>query len=62
MPGHPVPEIHAERVLEAVEGVERLFDSHDVVVLATDTRESRWLPTVIGTARNKVRLMLTARD
>lgn len=35
--------------------LEELIDSHDVIYLLMDSRESRWLPTVIGASKRKVR-------
>ncbi|KAI5954449.1 ATG7 [Candida jiufengensis] len=32
----------------------KLFDENDVVFLLMDSRESRWLPTVLGTAKDKI--------
>ena len=49
---------HAESeeklVRETVEKLESLISEHDVVFLLLDTRESRWLPTVIAAAKKKV--------
>ena len=57
MPGHPIlagaPEDAARK---DVAELERLIKSHDVVFLLMDSRESRWLPTVIGAAKGKVGL------
>ena len=39
---------------EDVAKLEELIDAHDVVFLLMDTRESRWLPTVIGASKRKV--------
>ena len=39
-----------------VEQLETLFDTHDAVFMLMDSRESRWLPTVQGAAKGKVRL------
>jgi hypothetical protein len=54
MPGHPLP---AEgpalaKVRESVARLEALINAHDVVYLLTDTRESRWLPTLLCAARS----------
>ena len=55
MPGHPVAKGEEERVLADVRTLEKLFDEHDVIYLLMDSRESRWLPTVLGAAKGKVR-------
>lgn len=54
MPGHPVSDADREEVLSDVRAVERLVDAHDVVFLLTDTRESRWLPTLMCAAKDKL--------
>lgn len=59
MPGHPVPEGSAESTKEAVAQLDRLFDDHDVVFLLMDSRESRWLPTLMGADKGKVCMVLT---
>ncbi|OMJ89555.1 hypothetical protein SteCoe_8257 [Stentor coeruleus] len=53
MPGHSISstEDHArENYLQ----LESLIKEHDVVFLLTDSRESRWLPTVITSALDKI--------
>lgn len=57
MPGHPIATSNPALVAQTkadVEKLEQLIDSHDAVFLLMDSRESRWLPTVIGAAKNKV--------
>ena len=39
--------------MAAIAQLQDLVASHDVVYLLTDTRESRWLPTLLATAMNK---------
>jgi ubiquitin-like modifier-activating enzyme ATG7 len=56
MPGHPVPPGSIDQTRKDVETLEKLFDDHDVVFLLMDSRESRWLPTVLGAAKGKVSL------
>ncbi|KAH7105987.1 E1-like protein-activating [Auriculariales sp. MPI-PUGE-AT-0066] len=51
MPGHPVAQGEEERVKRDVETLEKLFDEHDAVYLLMDSRESRWLPTLLGAAK-----------
>ena len=50
MPGHPVApgSKAAAAALDASHELVGLIRSHDVVMVLTDTRESRWLPTLIS--------------
>ncbi|OAX41208.1 E1-like protein-activating [Rhizopogon vinicolor AM-OR11-026] len=54
MPGHPIPPESIDQAKKDVVRLERLFDEHDVVFLLMDSRESRWLPTVLGAAKGKI--------
>ncbi|KAK3019213.1 hypothetical protein RJ639_004867 [Escallonia herrerae] len=54
MPGHPVPSHEEKGVLEDCRRLNDLIESHDAVFLLTDTRESRWLPTVLCSNTNKI--------
>lgn len=54
MPGHPVPRQDEHDVLEDCRRLQDLIDSHDAVFLLTDTRESRWLPTLLCSNANKI--------
>ncbi len=55
MPGHPIPPGNVEQTKADVAQLEKLVDEHDAVFLLMDSRESRWLPTVLGAAKGKVR-------
>jgi ubiquitin-like modifier-activating enzyme ATG7 len=59
MPGHPIPPGSEEQTKRDVKVLEDLFDAHDAVFLLMDSRESRWLPTVLGTAKGKVNMVFT---
>jgi hypothetical protein len=56
MPGHPIPSnpTSLANAKADVEKLEKLIDEHDAVFLLMDSRESRWLPTVIGASKGKV--------
>jgi len=62
MPGHPVSnssatgrsEEHIAEVKKAFTQLEELIRSHDVVFLLLDTREARWLPTLLATFHGKI--------
>lgn len=57
MLGHPFTDDGSQTKAD-FEKLGELIDAHDVIFLLMDTRESRWLPTVMGKARNKI--VLTA--
>ena len=54
MPGHSVSEKLKASVFKDVDDIEALIDAHDVVYVLTDTRESRWLPTLICADKGKL--------
>jgi hypothetical protein len=58
MPGHPIPPGSEEQTKADVTVLENLVDTHDAVFLLMDSRESRWLPTVLGSAKGKARTIL----
>lgn len=52
MAGHPITDSPKSR--SDFELLQKLFDEHDAIFLLMDTRESRWLPTVMGKAAGKI--------
>ena len=57
MPGHAPGSGHKEEeeaMQRAMEELEALVLDHDAIFLLTDTRESRWLPTLLATVHGKV--------
>lgn len=52
MLGHPM--MDATKTKAEFEKLQKLVDEHDVIFLLMDTRESRWLPTVMGKAAGKI--------
>lgn len=49
-----VPMVGHESSQENFSKLEQLFDEHDVIFLLMDSRESRWLPTLLGRAKDKL--------
>lgn len=56
MPGHRIDDRAA--VERSVAEIWQLVREHDVLFLLTDSRESRWLPTVLGAAEGKTVLTI----
>ncbi|KAL5322086.1 hypothetical protein ACEPPN_010055 [Leptodophora sp. 'Broadleaf-Isolate-01'] len=52
MLGHPITDEQNTRL--DFETLEKLMEDHDAIFLLMDTRESRWLPTVMGKAKDKL--------
>ena len=50
MPGHTVTPSERDHVMADVQRIDSLIRDHDIVYLLTDTRESRWLPTMLAVA------------
>lgn len=55
MPGHSVSESMRSKTEENIQLISSLIQSHDVIFLVTDSRESRWLPTLLGAFYKKVK-------
>lgn len=54
MPGYTIGESFKDQTVQALNQIEELIRSHDVMFLLTDSRESRWLPTMLAAANDKV--------
>jgi ubiquitin-like modifier-activating enzyme ATG7 len=52
MAGHPITD--EAKTKNDFDVLKQLVDEHDVIFLLMDTRESRWLPTVMGKAAGKI--------
>ena len=61
MPGHSVAPKLVDQTMEDVRKLDQLIEDHDVVFLLMDTRESRWLPTVMANAKGYSRMHLFSR-
>ncbi|KAI8092479.1 E1-like protein-activating enzyme Gsa7p/Apg7p [Halteromyces radiatus] len=51
MPGHPTTSMTLEQDLDVLMA---LVQEHDVIFLLTDSRESRWLPSLLGARMDKM--------
>ncbi|XP_031846496.1 autophagy-related 7 isoform X2 [Nomia melanderi] len=54
MPGHVVGESMMESTKQSLEKLEELIRNNDVIFFLLDSREARWLPTVLCAAMNKI--------
>ncbi|OMJ16666.1 Ubiquitin-like modifier-activating enzyme ATG7 [Smittium culicis] len=54
MPGHSVSPSSSDSVLKTCEILHELVNNHDTIFCLTDSRESRWLPTLLGAVCNKL--------
>ena len=54
MPGHFVSDEILEKTKQDIRLLEQLIDAHDCIFLLMDTRESRWLPTLICHSKQKL--------
>ena len=54
MPGHPIPPSEIEKAKKEHDTLKELVSSHDVVFLLTDSREARWMGTVMGFEQDKI--------
>jgi len=52
MLGHPMTD--SAKTKAEFEKLQQLISEHDAIFLLMDTRESRWLPTVMGKAYGKI--------
>jgi ubiquitin-like modifier-activating enzyme ATG7 len=52
MPGHTIDS--KEKMMDRISMLESLIQTHDAIFLLMDSRESRWLPTVLGAYHEKV--------
>ena len=52
MPGHAITNL--EETKKDLDQLEKLIIAHDAIFLLTDSREARWLPTVLGATYGKV--------
>lgn len=54
MPGHPIGESLEEETINNIKVITQAIAKHDVIFLLLDTREARWLPTLLGAYYGKV--------
>ena len=56
MPGHAVGENpeRTEYMLSHMKKLDKLIQEHDVIFLLLDSREARWLPTILSQVHQKI--------
>ncbi|KAF9422491.1 hypothetical protein HW555_001889 [Spodoptera exigua] len=54
MPGHPVGESLKDETINNIKIITEAIAEHDVIFLLLDTREARWLPTLIAAHYGKI--------
>ncbi|XP_047505868.1 ubiquitin-like modifier-activating enzyme ATG7 [Pieris napi] len=54
MPGHPIGESLKEETISNIKQIIDAIQEHDVIFLLLDTREARWLPTLIAAHYGKI--------
>ncbi|KAK9808183.1 hypothetical protein WJX73_006008 [Symbiochloris irregularis] len=54
MPGHPIGATELAQVQADAQQLDQLMQEHDAVFLLMDTREARWLPTLLAAAHGKL--------
>lgn len=62
MPGHPISKDETEYVTKTLHTLKELIGSHDVIFILMDSRESRWLPTLLCTAMGKVIIIVNVTN
>eukprot|EP01123_Difflugia_compressa_P006012 TRINITY_DN1814_c1_g4_i1.p1 TRINITY_DN1814_c1_g4~~TRINITY_DN1814_c1_g4_i1.p1 ORF type:complete len:291 (-),score=49.84 TRINITY_DN1814_c1_g4_i1:100-849(-) len=53
MPGHPIEQKNEKDVFNTVQQLNDLIKEHDFIFLALDSREARWLPTLLAANHEK---------
>ncbi|XP_045450095.1 ubiquitin-like modifier-activating enzyme ATG7 [Melitaea cinxia] len=54
MPGHPIGESLKQETVSNIKLLTEAIENHDVIFLLLDTREARWLPTLISAYYGKI--------
>ncbi|XP_050667264.1 ubiquitin-like modifier-activating enzyme ATG7 isoform X1 [Leptidea sinapis] len=54
MPGHPIGDSLKDETIRNIELIVKSIEEHDVIFLLLDTREARWLPTLLAAHYGKI--------